>query len=87
MSELIAAVQAANEIIDKAGTIGLLVILNGIFGTAAYKLRKELRDVYNDLNRAQALQILYKSVLDQQRPPIVVDTSHITAMFPNRNGQ
>lgn len=64
MQELAAGIQSLAGIIDKAGTIGLLIIYAVIVSWALLKFRAELAIAYARLNYVRALVVRYRGALD-----------------------
>lgn len=80
MGEIAGTVAQLTAVIDKAGTLGVLVLVCVVLGWYVLKLRKELAGVFAQRDKALLSVVKLKTVCELKG--IVVDLRDIEDMLP-----
>jgi hypothetical protein len=79
MQELVTQLPILSGLIEKGGIVGVLVIVIAFLIWDRVRLVKRMEITFAERDKARAIQIRYKTVLDQRQ--IAVDVSDIFEMF------
>lgn len=75
MQELLTALPTVSALIEKAGLVGVLIIIAGVLAWEIYRLRGELGKCYRERDRARLAVVKCRAALDAHN--IKVDLSDI----------
>lgn len=81
MDQLLSALPSLVGVIEKAGTLGVLILIVGVLGMEVARLRKENTRTYGQRDKALLMVVKLKTVLESH--DIKVDLSDIRDLIPD----
>lgn len=78
MEELIALLPKYADLLQKAGVLGVLLIICGVLGWEVLRLRKQAVKIFAERDAYRLAYVIYKSACDTNK--ISVDTTALNAI-------